>query len=105
MFTIIPTAGITYQWTPNDLDFGRGGMITITGQLADNLSPGELITNTATITSSDGDSNPANNSASAGVEITCVDSYVVTNANNSGSGSLRFGIAITCPGGNNHLCQ
>ncbi len=61
---ITATGNISYTWLVTDLAPGQEGVITITGTLAEPLAAGTL-TNTVTITSTAGDSNPDNNEASA----------------------------------------
>ncbi|MCP4363597.1 MAG: DUF11 domain-containing protein [Chloroflexi bacterium] len=57
-----------YVWAVQDLAPTEGGVITITGVLSTSLAEGAF-TNTATIGSNSVDSDPANNSDSAGVTI------------------------------------
>jgi len=60
--------GPTYIWQVADLAPGTGGVITVTGIANNNLGVGTLITNTATIGSSN-DQIPTNSVSSAVVEI------------------------------------
>ena len=66
--TITPTGSVSYTWQVQALAPGAGGVITISGVLATPLTAGTF-TNTATITTTAVDSNPANNSSSAGVTV------------------------------------
>jgi uncharacterized repeat protein (TIGR01451 family) len=58
------SAGPMYAWEVQNLLPGDGGVITITGELSALLTTG-LVTNTATITTTAMDGNPANNSGTA----------------------------------------
>ncbi len=66
---ITPTGNVSYTWLVETLNPGEGGIITITGQLTMGLAAGFTFTNTATITSPMGDSNPDNNSGSVGLTV------------------------------------
>lgn len=67
--TVTPTEGITYEWSVSDLAPGKGGLITITGQLNSNLSAGTLFTNTAAIAPTTDDSDTSNNTTEAGLTV------------------------------------
>jgi uncharacterized repeat protein (TIGR01451 family) len=47
---ITPTGSVSYTWQAANLAQGEGGIITIMGVLSSSLTPGTVITNTATIT-------------------------------------------------------
>ncbi len=64
---ITPTGSISYTWQVQDLAPGEGGVITITGIVSPGLPRGTSFINTATIAGTKVDSNPDNNSSSAGV--------------------------------------
>jgi uncharacterized repeat protein (TIGR01451 family) len=91
---ITPTAGITYTWTVQDLAFGEGGVITITGVLTTGLPGGYAITNTAAITAS-ADCDPTNNSDTAVVTIVNVPPAA---ADDGYTTSEDTPLAVTAPG-------
>jgi uncharacterized repeat protein (TIGR01451 family) len=59
----------TYTWQVADLAQSQGGSITITGQVTSTLINGGRFTNTATITTTTGDTDPLNNDAAVEAEI------------------------------------
>jgi uncharacterized repeat protein (TIGR01451 family) len=67
---ITPAEGERYAWSVADLAPGEGGAITITGVLSEPLAA-QAIANTAAITATP-DADPANNQASADVEVQAV---------------------------------
>ncbi|MCP4541679.1 MAG: DUF11 domain-containing protein [Chloroflexi bacterium] len=76
MLVITPRVGTRYVWDVSDLAPGAGGVITVTGALGygftGTLSYGlsaSSFSNTATITTTDADSNPDNNESSASVTV------------------------------------
>jgi uncharacterized repeat protein (TIGR01451 family) len=66
------TPGMTFEWTVGRLAPGQGGVITITGVLTSPLSRGYVFSNTASITTTDVDSDLSNNSDSAAVTVSDV---------------------------------
>jgi uncharacterized repeat protein (TIGR01451 family) len=66
--TITPIGGVSYTWQVQALAPGAGGVITISGELATPLTE-DAFTNIAIITTTAVDSDPANNSSSAGVTV------------------------------------
>jgi hypothetical protein len=66
---ITATPGITYSWRVSNIAPGASGVITIAGVLRTGLAGGAVFTNTATITGTVTDLNPANNSGAAAVTI------------------------------------
>lgn len=63
-----------YVWQVQDLGPNQSGIITITGQISSNIPTGQMLTNTASISSSDvEDSNTSNNTASASITVPTFD--------------------------------
>jgi hypothetical protein len=60
---------LAYTWSAGSLSPGEGGLITITGQLVNCLPAGLVITNTATITSTQVDNYLLNNESSAPISV------------------------------------
>jgi uncharacterized repeat protein (TIGR01451 family) len=77
---ISPTGSIRYVWAVQDLEAGEGGVITITA-----LAQAERFVNTATITGTSPDPNPANNSATVQTHISGT-LYVNGDASGAGTG-------------------
>jgi uncharacterized repeat protein (TIGR01451 family) len=94
--TITPAGTDPYVWTISDLAPGQGGTITINAEVRAD-STAQVITNTATIASNEPDGTPSNNSAVA-VATGCPFTQTVTNAADSGPGSLRQALADVCQG-------
>lgn len=88
-----------YVWRLPALAAGDRVAITITGRLTDYLPTGLVITNTAVVTASTPDDNPADNIGSAAQMIRCPPDYVVNTLADSGSGSLRQALVDVCAGG------
>ncbi len=65
---ITQVSGSRYAWNVADLAAGAEGVITITGVVKVPTGAG-VLTNTATITTTSTDSNPGNNTSSAGVSV------------------------------------
>jgi uncharacterized repeat protein (TIGR01451 family) len=59
--SVTPTGTVSYTWLLGDLPPGEGGVITVTGVVSPGLASGHLFTNTATITATVVDCDPANN--------------------------------------------
>ena len=78
---------------------GQSGLITITARLSDTLTPGAILTNTATIGWPRNEANRSNNRAVASHFIPCQPAIVVTNGNDQGVGSLRQALVNLCDGG------
>ncbi len=71
--------GSRYVWDIAPLDIGQGGVITITGVLSEALPFGDVLTNTAVITSTSAtESDTSNNSSSVTVIVAPEDTYVLT---------------------------
>jgi uncharacterized repeat protein (TIGR01451 family) len=66
---ITPTGGVSYTWQVEDLSPGSRGIITITGVLSMGIPSGHTFTNTATITTTVVDDDPANDSSAVGVTV------------------------------------
>jgi hypothetical protein len=66
---VTPTGTVSYTWLLGDLPPGEGGVITITGMVSPDLSPGHVFTNTAAITATMVDGCPANNRDSVRVSV------------------------------------
>ncbi len=66
VLTSVP--GVTYTWQVADLPSGAGGLITITAVVMPGLAP-QVLTSTVSITASQSDFNPANNTANAMLTI------------------------------------
>jgi uncharacterized repeat protein (TIGR01451 family) len=66
---VTPTGTVSYAWLLSDMSPGEGGVITVTGIVSPDLSPGHAFTNTATITAAMVDGNLANNRDSVRVSI------------------------------------
>ena len=94
--TITATADITYGWNIDELAAGAGGTITFTGLLDSSLISG-TITATASITTTSPESATDNNDAIINTS-NCANDIAVTNANDSGTGSLRQAMADICAG-------
>ena len=62
---ITPTGGFNFTWLLPELPPGAGGVITITGQLSATLPGGYTFTNTASLSATELDANPADNLAQA----------------------------------------
>ena len=92
------TPASTYAWAISDLAPGQGGVITVSG-MVDNLGIGAIISNTATITGSEDAANFANNTQTLSSLLCYQTAITVTNANDSGPGSLRQAITDLCEGG------
>ncbi|MEM7028117.1 MAG: LamG-like jellyroll fold domain-containing protein [Chloroflexota bacterium] len=75
---------------------GESGTITITAQISHGLSLGTDLTNTVVITSIFLEDDNENNRAQATLPI-CQTDPVVTNSNDSGTGSLRQALIDSCP--------
>lgn len=61
--------GIPYRWQVEDLGIGAGGVITITGFVRPELSPGILFTNTASITSTTAEADSTDNRSSVKTKV------------------------------------
>ena len=66
---VTPTGDVSFTWQVEDLAPGEGGVITLTGRLTTCLPVGDILTNTATITSPLEEIEPADNHDSAGVTV------------------------------------
>jgi uncharacterized repeat protein (TIGR01451 family) len=66
---VTPIGTVSYTWLLGDLLPGEGGVITVTGVVSPDLSPGHAFTNTATITATLADGEPDNNRDSVRVSI------------------------------------
>jgi uncharacterized repeat protein (TIGR01451 family) len=66
---ITPNPGITYQWQIEHLAPGQEGVITISGQLVGELYNDDVLTNRASITTTDIDTNTLDNYAAISVTI------------------------------------
>ncbi len=84
-------AGREIRWQG---DLAAGQAVSLTFRVTNNAGYGSRVTNLAHFS---GASDRGSGQGSFDVE--CVSSYLVQNANNSGAGSLRRGIATACPGG------
>ncbi|MBN1889605.1 MAG: DUF11 domain-containing protein [Thermoflexales bacterium] len=82
-------------WSVQDLAPGQGGIITLSGVLSPSQLLGDLVTNTASITSPQA---LASHTGSATLEV-CSTQITVTNPADGGPGSLRQAAADVCPGG------
>ena len=81
-----------FGWQVADLAPDAGGVITLTGTLTEPLAAG-IFTNTATITTTDIDSNPANNSGSAGLPVQNIAPSAVDDPNKSTSEDIPLTIS------------
>lgn len=88
-----------YVWRLLDLAAGDHVAITITGRLTDYLPTGLVIANTAIVTATTPDENPADNTSSAAQVIQCPPGYVVNTLADAGSGSLRQALIDVCADG------
>lgn len=66
---ITPTSSVSYTWEVQDLAPATGGVITVTGVVSPGLGTGTILTNTATITCTEIDGDPDNNSSSVRVLV------------------------------------
>jgi uncharacterized repeat protein (TIGR01451 family) len=77
--------GTRYVWDVSALKPGVGGVLTVSGVLS-NLADGDIVTNTAIVTTADSDSNPDNNESHAELTVdakTPAAPVLVTPANNT----------------------
>jgi uncharacterized repeat protein (TIGR01451 family) len=99
--------GVSFgQWKVSHGAIAQGSAITWTGTLTANTVLSFTFTATHTGEYADHITNTAylsstlqTGSAAAAFDVTCGDVYTVTNAADSGPGSLRQAIAAVCPGG------
>ncbi|MGD9100867.1 MAG: choice-of-anchor Q domain-containing protein, partial [Anaerolineae bacterium] len=102
-FTSLPGLGVTatgsfsYAWRVENLSPGEMGVITLTGQLSDGLDLWTSVVNTATISTTSYDDDSANDSSQAELSL-CLSHITVSNAGDSGNGSLRQAISDACDG-------
>ncbi|MBK8049335.1 MAG: hypothetical protein IPK16_20790, partial [Anaerolineales bacterium] len=88
-----------YNWQLAALPAGGNASITVTGRLTDYLPTGLIFTNTAVITSTTVEVDPASNTSSAAFTVLCPAVYVVNTTADAGPGSLRQALADVCAGG------
>jgi uncharacterized repeat protein (TIGR01451 family) len=98
---ITPTGALSYTWLVADLAPGMGGVVTITGLLAPDLSCGQVFTNTAAITAA-ADITPFNNSSYASLTVRSVYSLTVEPPADADSGDpgldVVYALAVTNTG-------
>ncbi|MBL8056716.1 MAG: DUF11 domain-containing protein [Anaerolineales bacterium] len=91
--------GSPYIWDLSDLAPGASARLTLTATLADTLTAGQAITNTASLSTQTAEVNRADNTSTAAVGVACVPASVVTSTADSGPGSLHLAAANTCADG------
>ena len=84
-----------YAWQVQDLSPGASGIITVSGVMTDYQVPGDIFTNTVTFAAA----NARTRTSSAVLTVDCPPVYTTNTTADSGTGSLRQGIAHICPGG------